>query len=86
MGIFNIFKKKDVVGENTKPYNKFQDVDDSIKIAIDAGYDNEKACLLTLNTLIGEYETLKKMGLELNAERIYDKIVYCRTKRKSTSK
>lgn len=88
MGIFDIFKKKEVVkvveSENTKPYNEFQDVDDSIKIATDAGYDNEKACLLTLSVLIKEYEYLKKLGLELHAERIHDKIVYCRTKREST--
>ena len=88
MGIFDIFKKKEVtksVVEEVSPYNEFQDVDDSIAIAIDSGYDNEKAVLLTLSVLIKEYEKLKRLGLELNAERTYKKIEYCRTKRVSTS-
>jgi hypothetical protein len=81
MGLFSIFNKK-VKVEIEKPiYNEFQDVDDSIQIAVTAGYNNEKAVLLTLDTLIKEYEYIKSLGLELNAERIYKKIEYCRTKR-----
>lgn len=82
--MFGLFKKKDTNTQDLTPQkevNPFADIDDSIQIGIDAGYDQTKAALLVLDVLIKEYKHLMSLGLTLSADRTYEKIEYCRTKK-----
>jgi len=83
--MFRFFKRKkrDIISPvEERAINKtsYPEIDAAIEKVKSCGYNNRLAGLMVLKSLIHDYDVANLKEEEDNKEKIYKKIIYCKTK------